>query len=78
MVLLVPFDGSQLATAALERAGEFGEFSGEDVLVLSVVPDDAAYARDRGWIGLGDDFVPDLVAGDLERQARRVVPDATF
>jgi nucleotide-binding universal stress UspA family protein len=78
MTLLVPFDGSDLATAALERASEFGEFTGEELLVLSVVPDDADYARERGWIGPGEEFVPDLVAGDLERQARAVAPHATF
>jgi nucleotide-binding universal stress UspA family protein len=78
MTLLVPFDGSDLARAALERAVEFGEFTGEAVLVLSVVPDDADYAREVGWVDAGEEFVPELVAGDLERRARRTAPDATF
>ncbi|MEF8868688.1 MAG: universal stress protein [Haloarculaceae archaeon] len=78
MVLLVPFDGSELATAALRRASEFAEFTDEPVLVVSVLTDDERFARDRGWVGEDEPFDPDAVAERLEAAARQVAPDATF
>jgi len=38
MTLVVPFDGSDLAEAALVRATEFGSVFDEDVLAISVIP----------------------------------------
>jgi len=38
MTLVVPFDGSELAEAALVRATEFGNVLEEDVLAVSVIP----------------------------------------
>ncbi|PSQ16120.1 universal stress protein [Halobacteriales archaeon QS_8_69_26] len=77
MALLVPFDGSDLSTAALERAVEFGEFTGEEVVVPSVVPPSEEYARERGWIAPDEPFDPDLVAGRLRDRAEAVAPGAT-
>jgi nucleotide-binding universal stress UspA family protein len=62
MTLLVPFDGSDLSEAALERATEFAEFRGEDVLALTVVPDEPEYALSRGWLDPADPFDPDAIA----------------
>lgn len=78
MTLLVPFDGSDLSEAALERATEFASFMDADLLVLSVVPEDEEYARERGWIGVGEGFNRTLVEGTLEDRAHRIAPDATF
>lgn len=78
MVFLVPFDGSDLSAAALERATEFASFADGDVVVLSVVPDEREYATDRGWIDAHEEFTRDLVASRLEAQARSIDPDATF
>jgi len=78
MPLLVPFEGSDLASAALERAAKFGDFRDEEVMVLSVVPEDEDYAREMGWIAEREEFVPDLIAAEFERRARRIAPDATF
>lgn len=78
MVILVPFDGSELATAALERATEFAGQTGEPVVVLSVVTDDERFARERGWVGEDEPYDPDAVAERLEAAAREVAPDATF
>lgn len=78
MVLLVPFDGSELATAALRRATEFSGFTDEPVIVLSVVTDDERFARERGWIGDDESYDPDAVAERLETAAREVAPKATF
>ena len=78
MTLLVPFDGSELARAALKRAVEFSEYTGEDVLVLSVVPDDAEYAVERGWIEAGENYDPAAVAGRFESLVADIAPDASF
>ena len=78
MTLLVPFDGSELATMALEKAATFGDLLDEEVVVLTVIPDDADYARDRGWITQGEPFDPELVAAGLQTRAGEVAPEATF
>jgi len=68
MTLLVPYDGSDLAKAVLERACEFSEYTGEDLLVLTVIPDEPEYAIARGWVAESATFDPetiaDLIAGD--------------
>ncbi|APW99668.1 universal stress protein [Halobiforma lacisalsi AJ5] len=78
MSLLVPFDGSPLAEKALERAATFGDHLEEDVIALTVIPDDADYARDRGWIAPGEPFDRDAIAAGMETRARDVAPEATF
>jgi nucleotide-binding universal stress UspA family protein len=78
MVILVPFDGSELATAALRRATEFAELTDEPLVVLSVVTDDERFARGRGWIDGDEPYDPDAVAERLEASVREVAPDATF
>lgn len=78
MVLLVPFDGSALSTAALERAQEFASFMDEQVVVLTVVPDDPEFARERGWVEGDEELDADAVAEQLCEQAAAVAPDAEF
>ncbi|SDQ46390.1 universal stress protein [Natronobacterium texcoconense] len=78
MSLLVPFDGSPLATKALEKASTFGDLLDEEVVVLTVIPDDSEYARDRGWITRGEPFDPEAIASGMETRAREVAPEATF
>jgi nucleotide-binding universal stress UspA family protein len=78
MVLLVPFDGSELATAALRRAVEFSELTDERLVVLSVLTNDERFARERGWVGADEPYDPDAVAEELETAAREIAPDATF
>jgi nucleotide-binding universal stress UspA family protein len=78
MTLLVPFDGSELAQTALERAVEFSEYTGEDILVLSVLPDDADYAVERGWVDAGDAYDPAAVAERFESLVADIAPSATF
>ena len=49
MVLVVPFDGSALAEAALDRAAQFSETFDAELLAVTVIPNgNAAYARERG------------------------------
>ena len=78
MVLLVPFDGSDLSKAALTRAMEFADYRDEDITALSVIPDDAAYARERGWTDADEAFTVEAVADRMREQAESVAPAASF
>ena len=78
MTLLVPFDGSALSREALERASELGELRDEEVVVLTVVPDDDEFARNRGWINEGEPFRIEAIQEGLQSRAGEVAPEATF
>lgn len=78
MSLLVPFDASPLATDALERAATFGDALDEEVVALTVIPDDPEYARERGWITEGEPFDPDAIEAGISDRAMDVAPEASF
>ncbi|WP_262180313.1 universal stress protein [Haloarcula laminariae] len=78
MTLLVPFDGSELSEAALERATEFAEFTGEDVLALTVVPDQPEYALSRNWVDAEEPFDPGAVAERFRERVADIAPEAEF
>lgn len=79
MTLLVPFDGSELAEAALVRAAEFGHVFDEDVLAVSVIPDgDTDYASEHGWIDEGEEFDLKTVVSTLHEQVTDLCPSANF
>jgi len=78
MTLLVPFDGSELSVAALARATDFAEFTGENVLALTVVPDDPEYALSRNWLGPEDPFDPEAIAERLGKRVADIAPKAEF
>ncbi|MFC7251291.1 universal stress protein [Halomicroarcula sp. GCM10025324] len=78
MVLLVPFDGSSLSKTALERAAEFSEYRGEEVVVLSVIPDSVENALDRDWLDPEETFNIEKIAEKLAEQAADIAPDARF
>ena len=78
MTLLVPFDGSTLSTAALEKASEHAELTDEDVVAVTIVPDDGDYARERGWIQDHEQFDPDVVVRKMRNIVDSVAPEATF
>jgi len=78
MTLLVPFDGSELSQAALERATEFAGFRGEDVLALTVVPDEPEYALSRNWVDPSEPFDPDAIAERFGERVAEVAPEASF
>ncbi|WP_324664104.1 universal stress protein [Haloarcula sediminis] len=78
MTLLVPFDGSELSEAALERATDFSEFTGEDVLALTVVPDQPEYALSRNWVDAEEPFDPDAVAERFRERVADIAPEAKF
>lgn len=78
MVLLVPFDGSPLSKAALERATEFAQYRDEDVIALSVIPDDAEYATERGWLDSDEAFGTEAIADQLRDHVEAIAPSASF
>ncbi|MDT3434404.1 universal stress protein [Haloarcula sp. 1CSR25-25] len=78
MVLLVPFDGSDLSKAALKRATEFADYREEDITALSVIPDDAEYARERGWLDADEAFDVAAIADRMREQAETIAPRASF
>ena len=78
MTLLAPYDGSELSKAAVRRAAEFGQFREEEVVVLTVVPDDRTFAEDRGWVGTDETYDPAAVDDRFEAEVAELAPDATF
>ena len=78
MTFVVPFDGSELSEAALKRAGEYAAAFDEDVVAVSVVSERQRYAREKGWIGEGEEFDLESVVADLEEQVHEIVPDVEF
>ncbi|ELZ31097.1 stress response protein-like protein [Halogeometricum pallidum JCM 14848] len=76
---MVPFDGSELAEAALVRAGQFGAVFEEDVLAVSIVPrGNVRYAVDRGWLEPGEPFDLNAVVAALHERVTACCPSADF
>lgn len=79
MTFVVPFDGSELAEAALVRASEFATVLDERVVAAVVVPGgNAEYARKRGWLGRDEPFDREEVVASLHAQVTDLVPEADF
>jgi len=78
MTLVVPFDGSELAEAALVRAAAFDAVFEEGVVAVTVVPNgNRGYAREAGWIDDGG-FDVETITGRLEEQVAALAPDASY
>lgn len=79
MTLVVPFDGSELAEAALVRAAEFCAIVGGDVLAVSVIPEgNTSYARQRSWISPDESFDVDAIVGKLRERVTGLCPACEF
>ncbi|MEY7847788.1 universal stress protein [Natrarchaeobius sp. A-rgal3] len=78
MTFVVPFDGSELAEAALVRAVEFATALEEEVTAVTVVPERNRYAREKGWIEEGESYDIDEVIETLRTQVNDLAPEATF
>ncbi|SDE75390.1 universal stress protein [Halorientalis regularis] len=78
MTLLVPFDGSALSRTALERASEFADYRDEEVVALTIIPDDEEFARERGWIDEDGTYDQAAVCEEFERTVQEVAPNATY
>ncbi|MBZ6497063.1 universal stress protein [Natrinema longum] len=78
MSFVVPFDGSELAEAALVRAVEYGGALDEDITTVTVLPERKRYAREKGWIDADEAYDVDAVVEQLREQVRSLAPSATF
>ena len=78
MTFVVPFDGSELAEAALVRAVEYSGPLEEDVVAVTVVPERTRYAREKGWIDDGESYDVGAVVDRLRDQVGTLAPDAAF
>lgn len=79
MTLVVPFDGSELAEAALVRATEFGAVFDDKVLAVSVIPKgNSKYAREKGWIGPDEEFDLQSIVSSLHTRVSDLCPSANF
>lgn len=78
MTFVVPFDGSELAAAALQTAVAYGDALEADVVAVSVVPERKRYAREKGWIDEDEPYDVERVLEDLRERVAEVAPDATF
>ncbi|MFB6233703.1 MAG: universal stress protein [Haloarculaceae archaeon] len=76
MVFLVPFDGSAVSEAALDRAVEHGKAMDEDVVAVSFVPTGAEYAQRRKWIHPDEEFATETASATLRRKIEEATDDA--
>lgn len=90
---MVPFDGSELARAALAKARLYSIALSEappdlrdqilregslEVVAVSIVPESRHYARKKGWITESEDFNSRQVIEMLHREVTDLVPSAEF
>ncbi|USZ72586.1 universal stress protein [Natronosalvus halobius] len=79
MSLIVPFDGSKLAEAALCKATRFAAVFDEPILAITVIPvGNRAYAAERGWIDDEAAFDGDAIVQGLREQVETLCSDASF
>ena len=78
MSFVVPFDGSELAEAALTRAVQYGDALEETVVAVSVVPERKRYAREKGWIGADAPYDVEAAIETLRSQVLAIAPEVTF
>ena len=77
-MFMVPFDGSYLAEVALVRATEYANALDEDVIAVSVVPHDEAYARKKEWIEPDGAFEIEAITSTIHRQVMDIAPQVSF
>ncbi|MEF8772101.1 universal stress protein [Halodesulfurarchaeum sp.] len=93
MTYLVPFDGSELSEAALFKArlhtialsdapppiqDEILREKPLNIVAVTVIPESARYAREKGWINADEEFRTRLVVERLHQQVTDIDPSAEF
>jgi len=76
MVFLVPFDGSPLADAALDRAVNYASALDTDVIAVSLIPTGSDYAQRRRRVDPEEDFAAETAASDLRRKIEEATDEA--
>jgi nucleotide-binding universal stress UspA family protein len=74
MTFFVPYDDSTLARQALQRASELA--TGQQILVATVVPKYAPYAREKGWLDDDEEFDAERVEARLREAVHDIAPAA--
>lgn len=81
MTFMGPYNGSMLADAALTRATEYADALDDDVIAVTVIPEDDRlwlYAEDKGWLEVGEEFDVQDVAATVHEQVVEYAPKASF
>lgn len=79
MTIVVPFDGTALSQAALQRATDLSDALDEDLHVVTIIPNEnERYARERDWLDQGEAFDPETVVSRISSQVSDVAPEASF
>lgn len=76
MTFFVPYDGSELAQIALQRATDLADE--QDIVVCTVVPSSPQYARENGWIGADETFDQDDIEDRFAQEVHNICPGAEF
>lgn len=76
MVFLVPFDGSPLADAALDRAVSYAAALDTEVVAVSLIPTGSDYAQRRRRVDPDENFAAETAASDLRRKIEEATDDA--
>lgn len=76
MVFLVPFDGTSLAEAALNRAVTYADALDTEVVAIGLIPTGSDYAQRRRWIDPTEDFATETAVDDLRRKIEEATDDA--
>lgn len=78
ITFFVPYDGSRLAKAALERAATLGEGVDADIVVATILPKNRDYAVERGWITEDESFDGEHIEASLREEVAELAPTAEF
>lgn len=79
MTYLVPYDGSDLADAALATARDHARADGRDLVAVVVIPrSNVRYAREKGWLDEDQPFDREAIEDGLESRARSIAPEVGF
>jgi len=75
----LPYDGSYLSNAALTRATEYAEALDEDVVAVTVIPEDhKGYAIDKNWLDEDEEFDVQTITSSVHEQVVEIAPEASF
>jgi len=78
MTVMVPYDGSPLAQAALRRGRQLTDALSTPLLAVTVLPEDPDYAAGKDWLAGDGGFEPDRIVAGLRHQITELAPEAGF
>lgn len=77
MQFVVAYDGSVVSRTALVRAAKLADGVDGTVTAVTVLPGrNAQYARERGWLDPGAEWVRERVIGTVSGDVKSAVPEA--